>query len=159
MEIILREDIEKLGKAGAVVEVASGYARNYLIPQGLAVVSTSQNLKMLETEKSKKSRQVERETAQANELAKKLSSFSCTIPAKAGVDDKLFGTVTSEDIAEALKASGIDVDKRKIVLNEPIKTLGVYNIDINLYRLKISIKTPDHNHHTDDSTGESKKYI
>lgn len=133
MEIILREDIEKLGKAGAVVEVASGYARNYLIPKGLAVVSTPQNLKMLEAEKSKKSRQVEKETAQANELAKKLSSFSGTIPVKAGVDDKLFGTVTSEDIAETLKASGIDVDKKKIVLDEPIKTLGVYNIDINLY--------------------------
>jgi large subunit ribosomal protein L9 len=133
MEVILREDVEKLGKAGSVANVRPGYARNYLIPKGLAAVSTPQNLKVLEAEKSKKSRQEEKEKSQAAELAEKLSSLSCTISVKAGVDDKLFGTVTSEHIAEALKASGVDVDKKKIVLDEPIKTLGVYNIDINLY--------------------------
>jgi len=133
MEVILREDVKKLGKAGSVVKVKPGYARNYLIPKGLAAVSTPQNLRMLEAEKSRKSRLEEKEKSQAAELAEKLSSFSCTIAVKAGVDDKLFGTVTSEHIADTLKASGMDVDKKKIVLNEPIKTLGVYNVDVNLH--------------------------
>lgn len=133
MEVILKEDVDKLGKAGSVVKVKPGYARNYLIPKGLAVVSTPHNVEVLEAEKGRKARQTEKEKAGAQETADKLSSFSCTIAAKAGVDDKLFGTVTSEDIAQAIKASGIDVDKKSIVLEEPIKTLGVYNVNVNLY--------------------------
>ena len=133
MEVILREDVEKLGKAGSVIKVRPGYARNYLIPKGFAAVSTPQNLKVLEAEKNKKNRQEEKEKAYATDLSEKLASLSCTIPVKAGVDDKLFGTVTSENIAEALKASGVEVDKKRIVLEEPIKTLGVYNVDINLH--------------------------
>jgi large subunit ribosomal protein L9 len=133
MEVILKQDIEKLGQAGSVVKVKPGYARNYLIPKGLAIISTQQNVKVLEAEKNRKARQTEKEKAEATELAGKLESFSCTIAMKAGADDKLFGAVTSENIAEAIKAAGIDVDKKKIILEEPLKALGVYNIEIHLY--------------------------
>lgn len=133
MDVILKEDIEKLGKAGSVVKVTPGFARNYLFPKKLAVVSTQENKKIFETEKRKKQQGVEKQKQEALELSNKLSSFSCTIAAKAGLDDKLYGSVTSEDIAQSLKAAGMDIDKRKITISEPIKALGVYNIDISLY--------------------------
>ena len=133
MEIILRQDYQGLGKTGDVVTVKDGYARNYLIPKGIAYVATKENRKRLENELKVKTWRVEKEKLAAEELAKKLANVSCTIPVQVGEEDKLFGSVTSQNIAEALAAQGIEVDRRKIQLNEPIKSLGIYSVPIKLH--------------------------
>jgi len=133
MEIILRQDYQGLGKTGDVVTVKDGYARNYLIPKGIAYVATKENKKRLENELKVKTWRVEKEKLAAEELAKKLANVSCTIPVQVGEEDKLFGSVTSQNIAEALAAQGIEVDRRKIQLNEPIKSLGIYSVPIKLH--------------------------
>lgn len=130
MEVILTKDVEKLGKAGEVLKVKPGFARNYLIPKGIAVVSSEKNLKLVEYQKKLRLERQEREKKEAQGLVERISQLSCTILASAGEDEKLFGAVTSADIADALFAEGIKIDKRRIVLEEPIKKLGIYSVAV-----------------------------
>ena len=132
MQIILREDVPSLGKAGDLVKVANGYARNYLIPRKMAVEATPRNLKALEHEKLLIEHKKRRELKDSEKLKEKLESISCTIGVKVGEDDKLFGSVTSMDIEEGLKREGVEIDRRKIELEEPIRTLGVYTVPIKI---------------------------
>lgn len=133
MEIILRQDYEQLGKTGDIVKVKDGYARNYLIPKGIAYIATKESKKRLENEIKLRSWRLEKEKRLAEELAKKLENVSCTIPVQVGEEDKLFGSVTSQNIAEALAGQGYEVDRRKIQLDEPIKSLGIYSVPIKLH--------------------------
>lgn len=133
VEIILRRDVENLGEAGEVVDVKPGYARNYLVPQGLALEATEGNLRRLEEERRHAVRAAEREEDQARELAVRLEGRSVTFSVLAGEEGKLFGSVTSADIAEALAREGVPVDKRTIQLEEPIKQLGVYRVPVQLH--------------------------
>lgn len=132
MKIILKKDVEKLGNIGDVVSVKDGYARNFLIPQGLGIKATRSNIKMAEDLKNiqeKKSRKAE---TSAQNLAKKLKDISVTATVKAGEDDKLFGSVTSQVIADLVAEKGIRIDKHDILLEEPIKELGVFDVPVKL---------------------------
>lgn len=133
MKVILKKDIEKLGKAGEVVSVKDGYARNFLLLKGLALTASAVNLKIVEQEKKKAALRQEKQRQQAEELAQKIASVSCTITVQAGQDGKLYGSVTSQDIAQGYKAEGINIDKRKIELPEPIKEVGVFKINVRLH--------------------------
>lgn len=133
MEVILRQDVERLGKAGQVVKVKDGFARNFLIPNDLAMTCTSANLKKLEQEKQKKVLQLEKLKKEAEKLSQKLIAFSLTIPVMIHEEDKLYGSVTSADILAALKEEGLNIDKNSIILDEPIKSLGIYEVPINLH--------------------------
>jgi len=133
MKIILIENIEKLGKIGDIIEVKDGYARNYLFPKALALEATSTNLRIVERKKQKQALKQEKIKQQAQELAKRLTSVSCTIALPAGEDDKLFGAVTAQDIVEALEQEGVAIDKKNIVLKQPIHRLGIYNVEIKLH--------------------------
>lgn len=134
MEVILREDIDKLGSRGDVVKVAPGYARNYLLPQRLAVPATEANKKIVEQERQAALRREAVERGQAEEQAKLLASVVLTTVQKAGEQDQLFGSVTAKDIAELLAKQGFEIDRRKILLHEPIKTLGEHTVNIKLFR-------------------------
>jgi large subunit ribosomal protein L9 len=133
MEVILIEDIDKLGKSGEVVKVKDGYARNFLIPKKLVFQVTPQNLKIVQQRKERKIVKEKSEESKALEIAEKLKVTSCTVPMPVGEDDKLFGTVTSGHIAEAFKAEGISLDKKKIEIATPIKKLGVYTAFVKLH--------------------------
>ncbi len=133
MKIILRKDVATLGDAGEVVSVKNGYANNFLIPQGIAIRATEGTLKALETEKKQQAKKVEAQRKSARELAQKIEQLSLKVYAKAGESGKLFGTVTAGDIADALKVEGIEVDRRKITLEAPIKALGKYEADAKLF--------------------------
>ncbi len=133
MKIILRQKTEKLGEKGDVVEVADGFARNFLIPKGLAFRKTASNIKRVEKEGQAQSRQDVKLKEKALKLAERLSNLSCTIPMEVSQDDKLFGSVTSAVIADELKKDGVEVDKKDIIIEEPIKKLGVYRIPIKLH--------------------------
>lgn len=133
MEVILIQEVKKLGKEGDIVVVADGYARNYLVPGGLAIVANKANLKRVDTIKRKKFIQEQKELEQANKLAEKLASISCTIPMQVGEDDKLFGSVTAQDIAKALEREGIEIDRRKISMEESIRELGVFSVQVKLH--------------------------
>ncbi|MBI4972372.1 MAG: 50S ribosomal protein L9 [Candidatus Omnitrophica bacterium] len=133
MEVILSQDIERLGKSGTVVKVKDGFARNFLIPNGLALPVTSGNLKKLEQEKLKQASQLEKLKKEAEGLAEQLSGVSLTIPSLIHEEDKLYGSITSTDIAAALKEEGFDIDKDHIQLGEPIKSLGIYEVEIKLH--------------------------
>ena len=133
MEIILRQDYESLGQKGDVVNVKGGYARNYLIPKGLAYIATEANRKRFENELKQQTWRMAREQKKAAELAEKLQNVSCTITVQVGEEDKLFGSVTSQNIADSLADQGYKVDKRKIQLEEPIKSLGIYSVPIKLH--------------------------
>ncbi len=130
MKVILREDIESLGKAGDVVKVADGYGRNYLIPRRLAVRADVRNLRALEHDRRVIEGRAQKIRKGAEELGVKLASLSLTIPAKAGEEGKLFGAVTSRDIAEALARAGISVDRKSVLLPEPIKQIGEYRVKV-----------------------------
>lgn len=134
MKLILKETIETLGIIGSEVEVADGYARNYLLPQGKAILDTPQNRKVLEQEKAKFELQIAKERKIAEEMAEKLKDVSCTIAAKVGEENRLYGSVTVHDIIEALVKQNIEVEKRMILLAEPIKELGTYNVPIRVYK-------------------------
>jgi large subunit ribosomal protein L9 len=134
MEVILREDIDKLGARGQLVKVAPGYARNYLLPKRLAVPATEANKKIIEQERQAHLRKEAKLVAEAADLAKMMANLSVTITQKAGENDQLFGSVTSKDIAEALEKQGYTVERRKIVLEEPIKTLGEFKVPLRLHR-------------------------
>lgn len=143
MEVILREDIDKLGNRGQVVNVAPGYARNYLLPKRLAVAATEGNKKIVEQERHAHLRREAKETADAQELAKLMASVSVTISQKAGDNDQLFGSVTSQDIANALERQGYNIDRRKVQLAEPIKQLGEYKAPVRLHK-DVTIEVPIH---------------
>jgi len=132
MEVILREDIEKLGSRGEVVKVASGYARNFLLPKRLAVVANESNRKIVEQERHAHVRREAKLVDEAQDLSKLLTGVSVTIAQKAGEADQLFGSVTSKDIAEALALQNFTIDRRKIQLEEPIKALGLTEVSVKL---------------------------
>ena len=141
MEIILRQDFEALGKVGDVVKVKDGYARNFLLPKGIAYMATEANKKKLQNELAAQNWRLERDRKKAEELAEKLNSVSCTIPVQVGEEDKLFGSVTSQNIADALAAQGYEIDKRKILLEEPMKSLGIYSVPVKLHtNVEASVK-------------------
>lgn len=133
MQVILREDVDKLGKIGDTVKVRDGYARNYLIPMKKAIEATPKNLRAFEHAKKMVADRLRRLKKEAVTLADSIKGISVTIKAKAGEEGKLFGSVTSMDIAEAVKARGLDIDKRKILLDEPIKRLGEYTVKVKLH--------------------------
>jgi large subunit ribosomal protein L9 len=134
MEVILREDISNLGTRGQVVKVAPGYARNFLIPKKLAVTATESNKKIVEQERQAHLRKEAKEQGEAQDLAKLMTGVSVTITQKAGENDQLFGSVTSKDVADALAAKGFTIDRRKIQLDEPIKSLGEFKIPVKLHK-------------------------
>lgn len=134
MKVILQADVKALGKKGELVEVAEGYARNFLIPRGLAKIATDSNLKSLAAEKTQAAAKAKRELEEAQKTGARLAQAGITIPAKTGGGGRLFGSVTALDIVAAVKkATGIELDKRKIVLDEPIKTLGVYKVPVRVH--------------------------
>lgn len=133
MKVILLEDVKKLGKKGDLVDVADGYARNYLLPRNLAQEATAGGIKQIKQQKAALEKRKKKEKELAQEIAEKLSKTSVTLKVKAGDQGKLFGSVTSKDISEALKEQQqIQVDRRKIELTEPIKSLGSYEVDIKI---------------------------
>ncbi len=134
MKVILKETINSLGIIGSEVSVADGYARNYLLPQGKAVPATSQNRRRMEQERAKFEIQIAKERKVAEEMAEKLEGVSCQISAKVSEEDRLYGSVTVRDIIEALGGQGIVVEKRMILLKEPLKALGSYKIPIRVYK-------------------------
>lgn len=134
MEVILRDDVPKLGRRGDIVTVKEGYARNFLFPRQLALPASSGNRKQVEQEKAAHARLEAKEVSDADALARMLASVTLTIPAKAGESDQLFGSVTAMDIAEALAVKGYNIDKRKVLLEEPIRTIGEYDVPLRLHR-------------------------
>jgi large subunit ribosomal protein L9 len=134
MEVILKEDIPKLGHRGEVVRVAEGYGRNYLLPKKLAIEATAANRAVIEQMKQSAIRKSAVEKADAEALARQLDGTALSFQRKAGEKDHLFGSVTSSDIAEALERKGFNIDRRKIQLNEPLKNLGDFEIAIRLHR-------------------------
>ena len=134
MEVLLREDVENVGKRGQVVRVKAGYARNYLLPRKLAVLATSSSLRIIEQEKKLVERRESHGQAVAQSLADKLRAVALELPRKVGEQDILFGSVTSLDVAAALAEKGIEIDRRKIVLDHPIKYVGEYHVPVKLHR-------------------------
>jgi large subunit ribosomal protein L9 len=134
MQIILQEDVEKLGNRGELVDVAAGYARNYLLPRKLGIEATPGNMKRLERMRVTFAKKEATEKGAAQTLADSLQGVSLTFARKAGENEQLFGSVTSADITEALEAQGYHIDKRKITLADPIKLVGEYEIPVKLHR-------------------------
>ncbi len=133
MEIILKQDVNRLGKAGTVVKVNDGFARNFLLPNNLAVPMTRANLKKIEEEKQRGILRSEKTKKEAESLRDKLAGLSVTIAVLTNEEDKLFGSITSQDIAQALKEENFDIDKNSIIMDEPIKSLGIYEISVRLH--------------------------
>jgi large subunit ribosomal protein L9 len=134
MEVILREDIERLGNRGQVVKVANGYARNFLLPKRLAVAATDANRKIVEQERQAHLRREAKQKSEAEDLSKLLTGVTVTIAQKAGENDQLFGSVTSKDVADALAQKNFTIDRRKVLLDEPIKQLGEFKVPVRLHR-------------------------
>ena len=134
MEVVLMKDYENLGKALDVIPVKDGYARNFLIPQKIAVPATEGNKKRVAEAKHIAEIREERSIRESRELAAKIEQIPCTIPVKVGEEEKIFGSVSAQEIADFLKKEGFDIEKRNVGLDEPIKQLGVYTVTINLYR-------------------------
>ena len=144
MKLILRADVDSLGRLGDIVTVKPGYGRNYLIPQGLAKPATSANLKAFELERRTLQAQADSLRAQAEGVADKIAATPVEIRVRVGEGDKLYGSVTSANIADAMEAAGIEIDRRKILLEEPIRSLGEYAVEIKLHpdvrgELKLSV--------------------
>ncbi len=133
MRLILRTDVEQLGKRGEVVKVTPGYARNFLVPKGMAYEFSEGNLKRFEKERKVLEVRQVKEQQEAQALAGRLAKVSCTIVKKVGDSDTLYGAVTNADVAEALTKEGFSIDKRRIVLDDPIKTLGIYTVPIRIH--------------------------
>ena len=134
MKVILTETIDSIGIIGTEANVARGYARNYLLPQKKAVVATPQNRKMLEQQKAKFEIQIAKEREQAEQLAEKVTEIYCKITARVSDEDRLYGSVTTRDVADALANQEVTIEKRMILLSDPIKKLGIYKIPIRLYK-------------------------
>ena len=133
MKVILIEDIPSLGKMGDLVKVADGYGRNFLVPHGKALRATTHNVKVLEHQTKQLKNKVDKIKRDAEKLARKIEAVSCTVAKPVGDEEKIFGSVTSMDIGESLKVEGIEVDRKNIILDEPIKTLGIYTVPIKLH--------------------------
>ncbi|MBM4311000.1 MAG: 50S ribosomal protein L9 [Deltaproteobacteria bacterium] len=134
MNIILTEDVESLGSAGDLVKVKDGFARNYLIPGGKAMVATTQNVKLLEHQKQLVQARLNKLKREAELLARKIEEVSCTVAKQAGEEDKIFGAVTAADIQGSLAHEGIEIDRRKIQLDEPLKSLGIFTVPVKLHQ-------------------------
>jgi len=133
MELILRQDVDKLGRRGELVKVAEGYARNFLLPRRLAMPVTEANKKMIEKERKVHEDKVAREKAEWEGVASRIAALRLVAPRKVGENDVLYGSVTSGDVADFLKGKGIEIDKRKVLLDEPIKHLGEQDVRIKLH--------------------------
>jgi large subunit ribosomal protein L9 len=141
MQVILTEEVRGVGRAGEIVNVKDGYGRNYLIPKKLAMVATTSNLRALEHEKKVVADRQNKLKREAEKVGKEIDALSCLIPCQVGEEGKLFGSVTSIDIERFLKEKGIAVERRNILLEEPIKSLGEYNVAIKLHQdVKASLK-------------------
>ncbi len=134
MEVILKEDVNKLGSRGDVVKVAEGYGRNYLLPRKLAIQANAGNKAVVEQMKAASVRKSAKEKTQAEELAKQFDGLSVSFQKRAGEHDQLFGSVTSSDIAEAIAKKGITIDRRQIQLHDPLKTLGEFTVPVKLHK-------------------------
>ena len=134
MKVILRKDVERLGKTGDIVDVKRGYARNYLIPKEFALSASDKNLHRLEEEVKQLAVKKDRDKFHAQKLAEELEKVSCTASVQVGEEDRVFGSVTSQDISVLLKEQGHDIDRKKIILDEPIKALGIYDVPIKLHQ-------------------------
>lgn len=132
MRVILIKDFENLGKTGDTIEVKSGYARNYLVPQGIALIANSAGLKKIQEHVRLKELRNKKALQKAQELAEKLNSISLTVPVQVGEEDRVFGAVTSQMVADQLKEKGYEIDKRHIQLDEPIKALGIFEIPVKI---------------------------
>jgi large subunit ribosomal protein L9 len=133
MELILREDVDKLGRRGEVVKVSDGYARNFLLPRGLGMPVTVANKAMIEKEKKAHIARLAKEKAEFESLAARIGGLRFVAPRKVGENDALYGSVTGGDIAEFLKTKGIEIDKRKVLLEEPVKQLGEHEVKVKLH--------------------------
>ncbi len=133
MKVILRKEHDKLGQIGTIADVKDGYARNYLIPRGIAYPATDGSMRALEEEKKQAERRSNKEVKESEKLAAHLDTVSLTIKMKVGEDEKLFGSVTAQMVADALKEQGFTIDKRVIDLEEPIKALGIYTVNVKLH--------------------------
>jgi len=133
IEVILREDVKSLGKAGEMVRVKPGYARNFLLPKGLAFEATEGNKKRIAAESKARDTRLASEKAEASALADRLGAATVSLKGKAGEEGKLFGSITAQDIADGLKAQGLEVDRRRIELEHPIKTLGFHSVAVRLH--------------------------
>ena len=133
MKVILRKEHDKLGQIGTIADVKDGYARNYLIPRGIAYPATDGSMRALEEEKKQAERRSNKEMKESEKLAANLDKVSLTIKMKVGEDEKLFGSVTAQMVADALKEQGFTIDKRVIDLEEPIKALGIYTVNVKLH--------------------------
>ena len=141
MKLILREDVDKLGESGDIVEVRAGYGRNYLIPQGKAIMATDGALKQVERMREQAERRAELTVERAQDMAERLETTSVTIPVEVGEDERIHGSVTTQDVADALAERDVDIDKRKITIEQDIKTLGEYTATISLIsEIKAQIK-------------------
>ena len=134
MEIILREDVERLGSRGQVVKVADGYARNFLLPKRLAVAATDSNRKIVEQERQAHLRREAKQKGEAEDLSKLLSGVTVIIAQKAGENDQLFGSVTSKDVGDALAQKNFTIDRRKVLMDDPIKQLGEFKVPVRLHK-------------------------
>ncbi|PIE19163.1 MAG: 50S ribosomal protein L9 [Proteobacteria bacterium] len=134
MQVILTTDVPDLGDAGELVAVKSGYGANFLIPQGMAVLATPRNRSRMEHERRRIEALVARERSKSQEMANRLGGMSVTLTRLVGEDDKIFGSVTTKDIAEAMADEGVKIDRRQIQLDQPLKSLGVYEVPIKLHR-------------------------
>jgi large subunit ribosomal protein L9 len=133
IKILLRQDYDPLGKTGEIITVKDGYARNFLIPKQIGIQATPANVKIYEEEQKWQKQRLNRDKRQAEELVEEFEKLSLTATVPVGEEDRLFGSVTAQNISDLLKAKGFDIDKRKILLDEQIKALGVYNIPVKLH--------------------------
>jgi len=141
MEIILTENVSGLGNRGDVIKVKDGYARNYLFPKKLAISATENNRKMLEEENRIRQKKDEKVKQSVQALAEKMEGLSCTIVVQAGEEDKLYGSVGPHEIAKAINEQGFDIDHKQVIMEEPIKKLGVYTVPVRLHReVEVSVK-------------------
>lgn len=134
MKVILKQDVKGLGKKEQMVEASDGYARNYLLPRGLAVEASPTNVNIMKTRKEAEAHKKDREIAQAKELAKKIKDMTLTLKVKAGDNGKLFGSITGKDVAEAMKSQQkLEIDKKKLVMPDSIKSVGTFEVEVKLY--------------------------
>ena len=133
MKVFLKEDVKSLGKMGEIVSVSDGYARNYLLPNKMAVEAHTKNIKEFEHQKRVIHEKASKIKEGSKTVAEKLSALTLIIKAKAGEEEKLFGSVTNMDIVEALKAEGFDIDKKKVTMDEPIKRLGLFTVEVKIH--------------------------
>ena len=157
MKLILRADVDNLGRVGDIVSVKPGYGRNYLIPQGLAQFATEASLKQFELEKAKLQNQADTLQAEAQEMADKIAATPVTITVRVGEGDKLYGSVTTTHIAEAMAEAGVEIDRRKILLDEAIRSLGEFDIEVKLHpsvRGELKLTVQKHGHVEEEAVAE-----